>query len=77
MNKKEAKLVSEIKDSLFAALDEWIGNDIPDEGTEDYETWQERFSAIEGIESIDDVITYAEEYVSDSDEFFREWGLSD
>lgn len=43
----------------------------------EYDVWQERLAAIEAIENVEDVIAYAEGFVSDSDEFLRKWGLAD
>ena len=76
MASTEQDLVREIKESLSAKLDEWLGFDIPEEGTEDYEVWQERLAAIEAIERVEDVIAYAEGYLGDSDEFLLRWGLT-
>ena len=77
MASTEQDLVREIKESLSAKLDEWLGFDIPEEGTEDYDVWQARLATIEAIESVEDVIAYAEGYVGDTDEFLRRWGLAD
>lgn len=48
--------VEDIKSELLGELDEWLGFDIPDEGTEDYAYWQERLHAINAIETLDDVL---------------------
>ena len=69
-------LIDSIKRSFSADLDEWIGLDIPDEGTEDYEVWQSRAQQIESINSIADVLAYAESHVPDLEAFLEEWGLS-
>ncbi|MEQ1634639.1 MAG: hypothetical protein ABL997_19835 [Planctomycetota bacterium] len=72
---EEAKLVAEIKERFLAELDQWIGIDIPDEGTDDYDTWQSRLEQIEAIEAMVDVLEYAESYAPDMDEFLEEWDL--
>jgi hypothetical protein len=77
MPSKNEELIKEIRASLTAELEEWLGFDIPDEGEDDYDVWQERLAAIEAIENVEDVIAYAEGFVSDSDEFLRKWGLAD
>lgn len=69
-------LVEEIKATLLSELDEWLGFDVPDEGSEDYKTWVGKSEAINQISSIEDVISYAEKYVSNSEEFLGKWGLS-
>lgn len=70
---EEAKLVAKIKERFLAELDQWIGIDIPDEGTDDYDTWQSRLEQIEAIETIEDVHEYAESIGLDMDEFIAEW----
>ena len=62
--------------AMPAKSDRLLGFDLPDEGTEDYETWQSRAQELEGIESIEDVLGYAESYVPDLDSFLAEWGLA-
>lgn len=41
-------------------VDEWLGFDIPDEGSEDYERWQSMLMDIEDIQNIGDVREYLE-----------------
>ncbi|MCX7196551.1 MAG: hypothetical protein NTW37_00735 [Proteobacteria bacterium] len=77
MTTQESKLVEQIKADLLSRLEEWLGSDIPDEGTEDYDTWQYKLEEIEAIESVSDVIEYAESSLPDSEAFLHEWGLSD
>jgi hypothetical protein len=43
--------------------------------TDEYDEWQLRIARIEAIHTLDDVYTYAEAYVIDSDEFLLGWGL--
>ena len=45
---------------LNSQLQEWLGFDIPIEGTEDYEIWQLKISLIEQVESISDVYELSE-----------------
>ena len=47
-----------LKIYLLAELDEWLGFDIPEEGDEDYDTWQFRLQTIEDIKSTQDVRDY-------------------
>lgn len=51
-------LVENMKLSLLAELDEWLGFDIPEEGEEDYDAWQFRLQEIEDIKSTKDVCDY-------------------
>ena len=77
MTTQESKLVEQIKADLLSRLEEWLGSDIPDEGTENYDTWQYKLEEIVAIESVSDVIEYAESSLPDSEAFLQEWGLSD
>ncbi len=58
-----------MKRDLFARVDEWIGMDVPDEGTEDYESWQSKLVEIHSIENIHDVVDYVESEGFDLDDF--------
>jgi hypothetical protein len=51
----ETRLLRLCVEDLKNQVQEWLGFDIPDEGTEDYEIWQMKISLIEQIESISDV----------------------
>jgi HEPN domain-containing protein len=73
MEKKE--LIKNIKNHLQYSLDEWLGNDYPDAGTEDYEIWKARQKAIDLIKSAEDVRAYAAQFERDEDEFMISWGL--
>lgn len=70
MSKRQTEILGSMKQGLLARVEEWLGMDIPDEGTEDYETWQSKLSGIGGIESIDDVIEYLEGEGCDVEDFF-------
>ena len=53
-------LLAECISDLNSQLQEWLGFDIPTEGTEDYEMWQMKISLIEQVESISDVYELCE-----------------
>ncbi len=60
-----------VKECLMSEVEEWLGQDIPSEGEEDYETWMSKVAEIEALESIEDLIGYfdgdeeaAEEYIA-------------
>lgn len=55
-------MVDDMKADLHHRLSEWVGMDVPTEGTEDYESWQSRAAEIDAIESIDDVAGYVDSY---------------
>lgn len=57
---KQVDLLSECISDLNSQLQEWLGFDIPAEGTEDYEIWQMKISLIEQVESISDVYELCE-----------------
>jgi hypothetical protein len=53
-------LLAECILDLHSQLQEWLGFDIPTEGTEDYETWRMKISLIEQVKSISDVYSLCE-----------------
>jgi hypothetical protein len=57
---KQMDLLAECISDLNSQLQEWLGFDIPAEGTEDYEIWQMKISLIEQVESISDVYELCE-----------------
>jgi len=73
--KKKQELINEIRANLQFELDEWLGNDYPDEGTEDYDLWQRKLSSINNIDNIEDIYAYAAEFVSDENTFLEKWCL--
>jgi hypothetical protein len=64
------RTIEEMKSALRQGVDEWLGYDIPEEGTEDYERWQSMLADIEDIETLQDVIDYVESRRKDVAEFF-------
>ena len=42
-------ILADMKESLRYELKEWLGSDIPEEGDDDYETWQSRTDEIDAI----------------------------
>ena len=70
MNKVRNEIIRNMKSDLLMRVDEWLGMDIPDEGTEDYDTWQSKLDEIDAIENITDVINYGESSGLDVDNFF-------
>lgn len=75
MDKQDDSLIREIRRSLMAELEEWLGFDYPDEGTEDYDQWQNRLRAIKNLKILEDVYSYAAEFVRDESKFLERWGL--
>ena len=57
---REMDLLAECISDLNSQLQDWLGFDIPTEGTEDYEMWQMKISLIEQVESISDVYELCE-----------------
>ena len=57
---RKMDLLPECISDLNSQLQEWLGFDIPTEGTEDYEMWQMKISLIEQVECISDVYELCE-----------------
>jgi hypothetical protein len=70
MTKSRTEIIESMKCHLLDRVDEWVGMDVPAEGTEDYETWKSKSAEIEAIENIQDVIEYVESEGIDLDDFF-------
>lgn len=70
--------LSEMKGGLQYLVEEWLGNDIPDEGTEDYERWQMMLVDIDDVGSVADAIEFLEALGRDDEgvnEFLTMYGL--
>jgi hypothetical protein len=63
-------IVEQLKQQLDHQLQEWLGSNIPKEGTDDYERWQSRQQAIDDVQTIYDVQEYLDSEGIDSDQFF-------
>lgn len=70
MIKIKKEIIESMKSDLLKYVDEWVGMDIPVEGTEDYETWQLKLNTIDAVENIQDIIEYVENMGLDLDDFF-------
>lgn len=66
-----------MKSSLRAELSEWLGFDIPKEGSEDFEVWTSRADEIEEISSFRDIYEYFQEDDELAEEFFTSFGIID
>ena len=69
--------LKEMKSALHSELSDWLGFDIPNEGSEDYEVWTSRASEIDDISSFRDVYAYLQEDDDRAEEFFASFGISD
>lgn len=69
------ELIDKMKADLFNDVSEWLGSEIPEEKTEDYETWQEWLKEIEEIRSLEDIYWYLDAKGKDIDDFFDSWGV--
>lgn len=69
------EVIKKMKAELQSQLDEWLGFDIPEEGSEDYDTWQARQMEIEDIQSFADVCNYLDGDDERAKEFFESFGV--
>lgn len=67
--------LKKMKIALHAELSEWVGFDIPKEGTEDYENWMSKLDQIEEISSFQDVYDYMSGNEERLEELFDEFGI--
>jgi hypothetical protein len=74
MQEKEfLQLIEKMKTELLHDVSEWLGSELPDAGTEDYETWQEWLKEIDEIRSFGDIYEYLDARGRNIDEFFESW----
>lgn len=66
---KNSQIVK-MKQHLMTQVDEWLGNILPNEGSEDYLRWQQMLQEIEDAESVEQIREYLESKGIDADEFF-------
>lgn len=74
------EIIKSMKSSLKVRVDEWVGFDIPNEGTEDYERWQSMLLDIEDVDNINGVREYLESNgMGEFDDFLicGEWDISE
>ena len=69
--------IEAMKDQLLGELNEWLGFDIPEEGSEDYETWKSREQEIEAIEDLSDIYYYLGGDDERAKDFFEQFGIID
>lgn len=66
---KNSQIVK-MKQHLMRQVDEWLGNSLPSEGSEDYLRWQQMLQEIEDAESVEQIREYLESKGIDAEEFF-------
>lgn len=69
--------MDKMKSALHSELSEWLGFDIPDEGSEDYEVWVSRSMDIDDISCFRDVYEYLGEDDDRAEQFFALFGIDD
>jgi len=65
------EIITKMKIELLDEVAEWLGSDIPEENTEDYDAWQSRLMEIEEIRSFADIKDYLENRGRDAEEFLE------
>lgn len=74
-SRPRVNLVELIRGHLSEALQEWIGHDIPDEGTEDYDLWLSKQADIDEIVTLDDALGALYDIGSSPAEALEELGV--
>lgn len=74
MTQSSNRTIEKMKSALRQGVDEWLGHDIPAEGTEDHERWQSMLANIESIETLQDVLDHIESEGKDVTDFFMSGG---
>lgn len=72
-----ADLITKMKSELHKQLADWLNFDLPEEGTEDYSTWQSHAMEIDDIRSFSDIYDYLGGDDDRADEFFSMFGIND
>lgn len=71
MNNIDSTTLESMKRGLYEQVNEWLGQDIPDKGDDDYGRWQSMLAEINAIESLEDIVNYLESEGRDVDEFIE------
>jgi len=61
MGEERNDFVDHMTDYFMHRIDEWLGFDIPEEGTEEHDMWMYKVAEVEQIQSLQGVITYIQE----------------
>jgi hypothetical protein len=62
--------IEKIRKNLEHRIEEWVGFDMPSEGSEDHDRWLGMIQEVKEIVSIADVMSYLESNNIDTDDFF-------
>lgn len=62
--------IEKIRRILEHRIEEWVGFDMPSEGSEDHDRWLGMIQEVKEIVSIADVMSYLESNNIDTDDFF-------
>jgi len=69
----QRKFLEYIKSRLHGKVNEWLGFDIPAEGSEDYSRWQCMLLDIDDIRDLQDAKSYIEESEESLDDYFADF----
>jgi hypothetical protein len=69
MSEPQRRIVQEMKKDLLARVEEWLGFDIPEEDSDDYELWQDKLAQIRAVENAEDVLYVLESEGADVADF--------
>jgi hypothetical protein len=72
----EPKIMA-MKRGLRDALEEWLGCDVPDEDSDDFEVWQARKLEIEAVRTFADVYACLDNDDNRAADFFARYGIDD
>jgi hypothetical protein len=64
-----------MKRGLRDALDEWLGFDVPEEDSDDFEIWQARKLEIEAVRTFADVYACLDHDDDRAADFFARYGI--
>ncbi len=66
-----------MQQGLRDALEDWLGFDVPDEDSDDFEVWQARKLEIEAVRTFADVYACLDEDDNRAAAFFARYGIDD
>lgn len=66
--------LSRIKSGLLARIDEWVGVNVPSEGSEDHDMWMQMNQEAEDSSSVEDILKCT--FVRDPIEFLVNYGVN-
>lgn len=68
--------IDRLRASCQQRVEEWLGNDVPEEGGEDYDRWRVMTAEVEAIECLQDALDFIGGDENDAREYLERCGIT-